>query len=83
MQKLASYDFNSTSKLYHNTKTKLNKTTSKKSTVILTNTISPTKKRILQLLFWLVETIIKIRKSQFFSKITFFLPMKIREESNF
>ena len=38
-------------------------TTSKKNTIILKNTVSPRQKRILQLLFPLVETIIEIRKN--------------------
>ena len=38
-------------------------TTSKKNSVILKNTISPRQKRILQLLFPLVETLIEIRKN--------------------
>ena len=42
------------------------------------NTISPRQERILQLLFLLVETIIKIRKNQILKKITFFLVMEIR-----
>ena len=39
-------------------------TTSKKNMIILKNTISPTQKRILQLLFSLVEAIIEIKKNQ-------------------
>ena len=39
-------------------------TTSKKNTIILKNSISPRQKRILQLLFLLVETIIDISKNQ-------------------
>ena len=43
-------------------------TTSKKNTIILKNTISPRQKRILQLLFSLLETVIEIRKNQVFFK---------------
>ena len=43
-------------------------TTSKKNTIILKNTISPTQERILKLLFALVETITEIRKNQIFKK---------------
>ena len=43
-------------------------TTSKKNTAILKKTISSRRKRILQILFSLVETIIEIRKTQIFKK---------------
>ena len=43
-------------------------TTSKKNTIILKNTIPSRQKRILQVLFLLVETIIEIRKNQIFYK---------------
>ena len=52
-------------------------TTSKRNTKVLKNAISARQKRILQLLFPLVQTIIEIRENQFL-KITFFLPAEIR-----
>ena len=41
-------------------------TTREKKTIVLTNTISPTQKKILQFLFLLEETIIEIKKNPIF-----------------
>ena len=57
--------------------------TSKKNTAILKNTISARQKRILQLSFPLVETIIEIRMNPFFLKITLLLSVKIRRNPIF
>ena len=49
-------------------------TTSKKNTIILKNTISPRQKRILQLLFLLVETTIEITKNPIISNLGIKIP---------
>ena len=53
-------------------------TTRKKNIIILKNIISSKQKKIFQLLLSPVETIIEIRKNQYFFKITFFVPTEIR-----
>ena len=53
-------------------------TTGKENTIKLKNAISPRQKRILQLLFPLVETIIEIRKNPFF----FFKEKKKKKNNN-